>query len=569
MVIKIDQFDYSFPKLSSKLLGNTQAQYCSNCNLETRSIKPILGLYADTTLTKSGDLRTIYKMDTDWIAWVGRMDVVKAQVLDSDHRIFYTGDGYPKQTNSTLATGSSGEYPQATRRLGVKPPAAALVLEPQGTGDGNPGRVVSYVYTYVDEFGEESAPSPPTGVTTLEGDQYARVKNFVFPSLGSTGNDIEYYRLYRLESTSTGTAEYQLIKSRPVNLSGTPTFDIDVGDISDENTYVYDANSSTTPDDLTSDVSDTLPSEDWAIPPEADPSFISGLIQYQNGVIAAFYKNNVAVSEAFYPYAWPTAYFRSSDYDIVGLGVNQQNIVVLTKAYPYILQGYDPNNMIIDRLPFKQPCLHKEGIVSTPYGVIYPCPDGLGIIDGTEFNLLTKDIYTKAQWQALTPSEYLSFYYSGKYIGIRSGTTAGIVIDLATGGATSITLSKPVYGGFIGPTDDYLYLLCYDVTTYKVFIYDYDTSSPLTYEWKSKTFETPHHVNFSCGRIWADYSGGGTVTFKLYADGVLKENRTISSSEVFRLAGGYTAREWVIDVQGTKEIESIGIATSAEELKNV
>lgn len=569
MVIKIDQFDYAVPKLSPKLLGNSQAQYCLNCNLESKSIKPIAGLYTDTTLTKEGDLRSIYQMDDEWIAWEGDIDVVKAQILDSDHRIFYTGDGYPKQTNETLATGATGEYPQDERRLGVQPPTAALVLETQGSGDGESGKVVSYVYTYVDEFGNESAPSPPTGVTTLEGDQYARVKNFVLPVLATTGNDIKYYRLYRLETSEDANAEYQLIKSRPVNLSGTPTYDIDVDDITTTSIYVYDANDSATPDDLTTLVSEVLPTEDWAIPPESDPSYIAGLIQYQNGVLAAFYKNNVVVSEAFYPYAWPTAYFRTSDYDIVGLGINQQNIIVLTESYPYVLQGYDPNTMIIDRLPFKQPCLSKRGIVSTPFGVLYPTPDGLGMINGTDFTNITEGIYSKRQWNALSPDDFVSFYYNRKYIAFASGTSGGISIDLDTGGATTLSVGKPVYGGYIDPIDDALYLLIYDDPDYKIVKYDFNDLAYLTYEWESKTFETPTYTNFSCAQIKGAFTGANSVTFKLYADGTLKETKTVNSDDVFRLSGGYQAREWVIDIQGNVEVESVGVANSVEELKNV
>ena len=136
MIIRVDQFNYTVPKVSPKSLEPSQAQVAINCNLESGHLMPIGGLTHVINITKPGAIKSIYKMGGHWIVWDKDIDVVKAQIVDSDHMIFFTGDGYPKVTNKTLATGDTGHYPQTVRRLGITPPANTLTVEPQGTGNG-------------------------------------------------------------------------------------------------------------------------------------------------------------------------------------------------------------------------------------------------------------------------------------------------------------------------------------------------------------------------------------------------------------------------------------------------
>jgi hypothetical protein len=59
------------------------------------------------------------------------------------------------------------------------------------------------------------------------------------------------------------------------------------------------------------------------------------------------------------------------------------------------------------------------------------------------------------------------------------------------------------------------------------------------------------------------------VTFKLYADGVLKMTKTVQNNNQFRLPSGFRAYEWALQLEGTSEVIEAAIADSTAELKQV
>ena len=351
-------------------------------------------------------------------------------------------------------------------------------------------------------------------------------------------------------------------------ISSTPVYDIDVDTIIDDTTLLYDANTEVAPNNLNDKLHEVLPTETWAKPPESEPIFMQGLSQYQNGIMAGFYKNQVQISEPLIPYAYPKGFTKTTDYDIVGIGVYQQSLVVLTKAYPYIVQGYDPETMIIEKLPYKRACLSKRGIVATQHGIIFPSKEGLCIISRGE-NLITDKVYRKDQWSKVNSGQFVSSFYDNKYFGFIEGTGNAFVLDLDEPGIYQINLPCNVHDIYLEPEDDALYLLTETAGQYSIQSFDSDLINPLTYTWKSKVFESPNYINFSCGKIFGNHSAANPLRFKLYADGVLKETRNITDEQIFRLQPGYQAREWEIQLEGRTIVESVTIATSIEEIKNV
>jgi len=563
-MIDVTVFGKRIPRISAKLLESNLAQVATNCDLQSGNLKPIKDLSLIQTVAQAGDIRTVHKLNTAWLAWDSDVDVVKAQVQDSDYRSYFTGDGYPKQTNLTLATsGAASTYPTETRRLGVVPPDAALTVEPQGTGSGELGVTYSYIYTYVTAWGEESAPSPVTGVSTLEEDQHIRLKGFVKPTLVSNGNDITHFRLYRLLTGTSGTAAYQLVKARPVNLSGTPVWDIPATLVTSDEIYVYDADDDSSPTALTSDLGEVCPTESWVVP----PSDMAGLIQFQNGILAGFSGQEVCVSEPHIPYAWPEAYRHTVDYEIVALGVHGSTLVVATDAYPYIIQGSDPSTMTKKRIEVKQKCLSKRGLVSSPYGVFYPSPEGLYQVTsaGQAVNA-TEAIFTAKQWRALSPETLIGFFYDDSYYGFFQGTNTGIVIDMAdTPSLIDVTGGDPIYCGFIHPDQNDLYVVDKSGTTYSIRKWEGGTGYK-DFTWKSKVFEDRNL--YSCGRVHGDFTNGN-LTLKVYLNGSLVHTATISDEKMFRLPAGSRPNDWEFQLEGKPQVDRLLIAASPVELSHV
>jgi len=560
MVLTIYPRGSRIPKLNSKFLEPDTPQTSVNVNTESGNLKPLKGLLQDVSLTKPGDLRSVFKLGANWLTWTQTVDVVKAQIAGSDDRFFYTGDSAPKQSNLTLATqgGNPATYPAASRPLGVTAPTSVPTITILGTPDTalDPA-VVSYVYTYVSDWGEESGPSPVTVVTTIPGGQYVKLTNFVNPGISY----ITGLRVYRVETGTSGNAEYQLIYTRPVNLSASPLATVLMSSIVSTSTGLYDANSGTSPTGLTSQVGEVLPSDEWAPP----PTDMVNLIQFQNGILAGSSGQYVCFSEVNYPYAWPIAYRKALDYNVVGLGVFGNTLVALTGAYPYLIQGTDPTRTTLKKLEYKQGCVSKRGIVSTRDGVIYPSPDGLFMVDASSVINLTQNIFTADQWAALVPSSLIGFFFNDAYYGFFQGSGVGIIISIESQPKLQdFSLGTNIYGGFVDPATNTLCLLGYS-SGYK--IYKWGDGNSLTYTWKSKKFEIPQ-TNMGVVQIRGPFDAGN-ITFTLYADGVAQTSITVTGSSFYWLPQGFTYTNLEVHLSGQSEVDQIVIAHDPEELTNV
>jgi hypothetical protein len=222
MVLNIIPVGTITPRMvSAQLHANTPADALNADNL-TGCLSPRDGLTEGSTLQKSGDLKTIFKLITSWIAWDDIVDVVRAQVDVVGNRFYYTGDTNetgPRKSNSNLALfGSEATWPTYSEPLGVTPPVNILTVEELGTEDEDvDDAVVSYVYTYVTDWGEESAPSEVSTVTTIPGGKYVALSNMA----AVTDDFIDKVRFYRVVAGDSGSAEYMAIAVRTGTLGGT------------------------------------------------------------------------------------------------------------------------------------------------------------------------------------------------------------------------------------------------------------------------------------------------------------------------------------------------------------
>jgi hypothetical protein len=559
------------PKIEDHALPDEHSVLCKNASLERGSIGPIKGVTLVTDFGEGvGPYRTLYKMGPLYLCWDGTRDVVKAEIAESDHRIYWTSGSldHPKQTNSTKATIG------VEARFGVRSPVteypttSALVVAPQGTGDGEVVQSVSYIYTYVDEFGSESAPSAPTAVYDIQTGQYVKLSNFKVPTYAVCGSNISYIRVYRLEDDGTGTAEYMLVSVHPVNLSAAEVSDVSAALITSTDIAVYDANATVDPTGLTTNVAESLPSETW----EFLPATATNLVQWQNGILAATVDNEIYISEPAIHYAWPLGYRMMTQHDVVGLGVYRETLIALTKGYPYMLLGSDPENTVLERLPFQQACLSKRGILNTDFGVLYPSPDGIYLVDASSGRIATEHLITKEQWNtSYTPSELLAFAYDDEAYFWRSGYSTGFILDLVNRDSLrqiDLGTNYGLWHAFYDAENDILYMLVLNsnTETYQV-ISAFTNSTLMPFLWTSKLYRYPSPVSMSTARVWAEFSDG--VTFQVYADGVLKFSTVVTDNKPFRLPGGFRAKTWQVSMSSTDTVNAYQVATSTDELLRI
>lgn len=557
-IIKVSNFKGMRPLESPKLLPNNFAQTATNVELSRGKIQPLAETDIQGTVQKATPVK-IFKHSTKWVCWASVVNHVRSWIYDTNPRLYFTDGSQPSQTkldiiNDCLSSGSA----DTTYDLGIDAPSTAPSLAMTYNG-GTPGDdiqiTVNYVYTYVTSWGEESAPSPPSGTTDVYDDGYVTVTCPTPTDERAASTLITKIRIYRL-NTGVAGADYQYLTEQTIN----------------DTTYAYDdrdgANWAVTP---SADLGAVISTEDY----DAPPATMTGLFSFANGMMAGFVSNKLYLNEPFIPYAFPEKYIKEVESDIVGLGGYLNILVIVTDTGPYTGIGIDPNSMVVEKIPYDEGGVAARGIVSTPYGVIYPSSNGLIMFtpgSGLPINI-TEKIYTKAQWQALTPANLISCFFDGKYFGFFINTNDGFYFDFLDETPYFVTLDLNEYPSgnavqikdvYVDPTSDTLFLLVYSAdTSYYVLKFNKHSTNKLTFTYKGKIFSLDRPENLGCYRLKKDT---GTITLKVYAGGALKTTASVTTENPGRLASGFTLTDWEFQVSGSSNIDEIALASTMDEL---
>lgn len=539
--IPLTKFGGQAPRVAPRQLSPHLAQTALNCKLWS-SLEPFNEPLTVNTPTKTGTKKSIYRFGQDvvgdaqyWFHWLTDVDVVRGAVPgDTAERTYFTGDGVPKVTDSSIALTGGTNYPMDSYTLGLPAPVSAPgITSVSGTpaaGALPESRV--YVYTYVSAWGEESAPSPASAIATWSSGQTVNLGSLLGAPTGDY--NVTAIRIYRTNTAANGSTAYQ----RVIDLAiGTATY--------------ADAIANTA-------LTEVLPTIGWIQP----PATMQGLIALPNGGMAGFVGNELCFCEPWKFYAWPLKYRLTTDYPIVGIGAYGSNIVVVTTGNPYLIMGTDPASMSMVKLAANQACVSKRSIASSGSGVVYASPDGLVMAgtsaqDGAE--VITKQYFTRDEWQALNPSTMTGFIHDGRYYCFYD--TGAFIFDPLEPEAGLVYINTVATGGYVDPVKDALFLQVGNN------IVKWDAgATKKTLTWKSKVFVLPKPVNMSFGQVFA---ASYPVTCKVYADGALKHTQTVANSSAFRLPGGFKAAEWEVQIEASVEIYSVYVSDSMEELRNV
>jgi len=607
-VIQVNKFSGVSPMTPPRYLGNEAAQTAINCPVWMGSLQPISGALAlnPSPLTKSGNLKSIYRYDQTqtnqlnyWFHWTTDVDVVQGFIAgDTTERTYFTGDGVPKVTNTALAlTGGGNLYPIAAYNLGVPKPTSALVTAKVNaalTGSINPtasvnvvgvgtkfttelivgnsilvsgeGRVVAtitddthltvtaaftdvandtspvripdaentvaetrvYTYTHVNSFEEESAPFAATDMALSTEDVYPGESVVVtLPTASITNYNVTKKRIYR-SAQGSGSSAFLFVGEVALAASSfTDTLDGD-------------------------ELNEVLPSLTWSHP----PSTLKGLVGMPNGVMAGFSGNDVYFSEPFRPFAWPTQYVQTVGYPIVGLGVIDTTLVVLTQGRPYFIQGSHPSSSTMVESDINQACLSKRSIVSMGNAVFYASPDGLVALSPGGSAVVTESMFDKFSWQATSPADLLGCAYENKYVGFYnvSSGIGGFIYDMVAQTWNFHTVYAT--GAYNDLKTDSLYIIQSNELS------KWDSGALLTYTWKSKKWSYPEPKSFACYRVQAE---AYPVTTKIFRDGTEIVSISVTDDKLRRLPAGL-GTSWEFQLQGTKEVYNVQLAQSPQEL---
>ena len=120
MKLDFTNFQAAIPRFDSTLIPENAATEARNVYLRNRNLQPLLKPKPYKSTTKPGDQLTIYRFaptpgnaSSGFIfSWPMDVDVAKGPVAGNTQELTYwTGDGYPKFTDNSIATGD-GELPK-------------------------------------------------------------------------------------------------------------------------------------------------------------------------------------------------------------------------------------------------------------------------------------------------------------------------------------------------------------------------------------------------------------------------------------------------------------------------
>ena len=445
-------------------------------------------------------------------------------------------------TGTTVFSLSAASGAESSRSDAV-PGGVEATMSKAGTGSGTWKLTLkygvmearAYVVTMVNQWGEESKPSPPVVVQPTYMQSVS--VQFTAPSFidYAPGNK---FRLYR----STPGGSYLSVTDTPQTFSTTA--------------WAYN--------DTSINVKSTdavLETIGWDLPPVN----LQGLTLMPNGFFAGFFGDTMYFSEPYRPWAWP--YSMTFPVNLVGMRSLENSLVVTTVSYPYLVSGVHPDAMTQSKLSESQAGVSDHGMCVVGNTVAYISNDGLAIINGFNVDLNTsQQLWTREAWRdrygSLLSSLELAYHDGSLVCGTSTaGKMWEIRLDPEGGGnLTQLGNTFTSDALYVLPASDQLYL----VQGRNLMQYKGAGTTPL-YEWWSKDYILPKPSSFTVGYI--DCSGPVTVT--LYADGVQRFQGAYIGRTYFRIPSGSKALRWSYKLNGSGRVKEISFAERRQELRGV
>lgn len=388
----------------------------------------------------------------------------------------------------------------------------------------------AYVYTMVNTYNEESAPSPASLVSLTYLD---------YVEVGTTDPSFTGY------AAKASTNIYRTFGTNP-NYFKITTTSLGSGVYKDE---TYNASA----------IGAQLLSLDWDLPETG----MTGLVAMPNGFFAAYKNNMLYFSEPFRPHAWP--YAMSFPHNIMGICSDAQSLVVTTNTGGYLVLGSIPSNMSQQKLPLPQAGIAQRLMVNLEGAVAYASADGIVLVQGSQSTMaLSQKFYSREDWRLTfsSISDDARFGYTDGYLVMVSSQEAkGIIIRLDEAAGTLTQFNETFDSMFYLPITDTLY---YSKGANVYRLRD-GASGYYTLDWWSKEFTMPTYTNF--GAFYIRCTASTVVT--IYVDGVSWHSFTAASTGYYRLPAGKRALRWSIRVQTAGKIEEIAMAEAMSEFRNV
>ena len=536
-MIKTKSFVGEVPILENHLLQDNASGAALNCKYNTGGITPIRGHLTIDGATQrplfnsiDANTQSIYTYDNgDDTFLLQSQDpnvsfVSNPLANDAYNRVYWTDSTGTKFVAKGDAT-TSGVYPTTHYDLGVPAPTTTPDVNIIALNESSGGlEETAFVYTFVSKYGEEGAPSFPTGATEVyDGTELT----IVAPTLPVSFNiEINKYRVYMLSG-----GYYLLLAEQVIASDTTVTLSNGV-------------------------LGEAISTIEYALPPTS----LAGLTAIPGGFVAGFFDNTLCFSESFLPYAWPTKYQLPFEENIVGIVATYNGLLVATDGRPYVVSGTSPYGMSAMPLDITLPCVSSRSLVDMGEFALYASPDGIVAMEGGNASLISKQTFSQKQWEELSPETMQCYRQDNNYLIITS-VGDDLLFDPSSKTVTSVDFGLSIKACTYD-MDAKLLALTSTNTLVKL-----DAAvNDLSFSWQSKTFNSDSTFIYTTARV----RHTGTITFKLtYLDAddnvTGTYTKTVTNNNTFRLPAN-RAERMHYTVSGDGTVSYVGISPSHKDI---
>lgn len=488
--LRLEGFRGLIPRLSKRLLPDSAATLASNTKLLSGELRGynMPREFDDFTL-ETFTIKKAHRIEYDdygtpastWLLFNAReVDVVRSPIVNDLYDRYYWA-AEPSTIGSTSASSADTTVSRPmynTRNRIITGLGAQILGVPQPTNAisiaGTTGTATrAYVYTLVSQYGEEGPPSnPTTGV-------FSASSGWTLTNFDTTVNN----------SSSRPSFRKRIYRTVPGLATSSFFF---VAEIPLTDTIYVDNNS-----DSTVASNNLLESTRWFEPSTS----MVGFVCMPNGYLVGWSQRRLMFSEPYRPHAWPPQYELATEYEIVGLAVWGDLLVIGTRSAPYIGQGVAPAAFFMRKIGQVEPCLSRRGIVSSVRGVYYPSLNGLALVNNNGLEIVTRDILTKQEWDDFSPRTLYAAQLGEQYLAFSDSAT-GFVFDFSEASQPLVTFDAftEVNGIETDPYDGTVTLLSMD----RAWEWDPANGEPVPWRWKSKEFRVPKPTNFGVAKLHFD-----------------------------------------------------------------
>ena len=538
--IRLSPFGGMRPAISSSIRDVRYGDYALNAKLQDGSLRPLrapalvaTGDYKSITCYSASENGKKCGVQFNEDCRFSFMDnTTGCSGFDTAVHFFHRCEDKPHERENLLDCTSS--------LLCLNPPERALDVTVMDDGTREECDVRLYTYTWVDQFGSESAPAVPSNEVSLADDGCVRLAGF-----DDIPDGASCIRIYRTtspfddgENASTFDTTFQLVEEVPV---------------SDFLGFYKD-------DKRLCDIAfGTLMTMS-----KCCPENFCGVVQTESGYYVGFADNKIWVSERNDPTNFPLANMMELPDRVVNIVAHRDTVLVGTTGSPYRVSiAAQENGDVIEAESYREqlPLVSPDSMVATPWGAMYATDIGLvGLFPNRAPVVLSKERITEDKWKQYIPD--VGAWWRGRYYGFREKGD-GIVFDVAEGGESRLEIGDfslhNINAQYVKVCDDGNMYLILDGDVYH---WEQGTSA-LEYVWRSKEFIQNPRAALNAINIM----GNGTVRVRIWGDGCLVYECMLQANcRPCRLGRLPRATKWQIELRGTAEVDQIFLGSSIAEV---